>query len=95
MPNHPPLTGVTVLALTEIIALAHVGATVTWLNEHGDQITGVARHLVKDSCTAALLGSQDDIRDAFLRISGMFEYFLPVSEVLDKMAAGAFTVHAK
>jgi hypothetical protein len=88
MSAHAPLTETIVLALAEIVQAAHAGATVTWLTEHGDQVHGVARHLVKDSRTAAFTGPGNDIRDAYLRISGMFEYFLPVPEVLAKLALG-------
>lgn len=95
MNSHKPLTEATVLALAEVIRSARMGFSVTWLNEHGDQLKGVARHLVTNVDTAAFAGSDDDIRDTFLRISGMFEYFLPLPEVLAKMASRELLFHAE
>lgn len=87
MNSHEPLTAATVLVLAEIIQAVRAGATVMWFNEHGDALTGVARHLVTNVDTAAFAGPDDDIRDTFLRISGMFEHFLPLPEVLAKLAS--------
>lgn len=88
MSKHKPLTANTALGLAEIIQAAREGATVAWLDENDNRRTGVARHLVTNSHTAAFAGPDDDVRDAYLRISGLFEDFLPVSEVLAKLASG-------
>lgn len=83
-----PLTEQVALGLAEIIQAARRGAKVRWLTEGNHVREGVARHIVTNSRTAAFPGPTDDIRRCYLRISGTFESFLPIPEVLTKAAAG-------
>ena len=60
-----------------------LGKRVRWLDdESGDVLEGVARHIVISPDGAGFLSADDDIRDGYLRISGTFEHFIPVPDVL-------------
>jgi hypothetical protein len=80
--------------LSTLFNIVKDGARVRWLNENSATtalLDGVARHFVRDPQTAAFLNWEtDNVFEAYLRISGTFEYFLPVREVLDLIGAGEF-----
>jgi hypothetical protein len=78
------------VALSTIIEAAVHGSKVRWLNPAGDVMEGVARSIGDEKGNFA--GPKDDIRDCFLRISAMFEYFLPVSDLIPMVQAGTFVV---
>jgi hypothetical protein len=88
-----------VLNLNDALALATVldavkrNARVEWLAEGRADlgtVDGVARHLVRDPENAYFLGDEDDVRDAYLRVSSTFEHFLPVRDVLRLVREGKF-----
>jgi hypothetical protein len=55
---------------------------------------GVLRHFVQDPHTAAFLTGRDDVRDAYVRISGMMEHFLPVGDVVSLIRRGYMVVQS-
>ena len=65
-------------------------AKVRWLNESGDILDGVARSIGDEQ--GNFLRSDEDVRDGYLRISSTFEYFLPVTEVMEMVSRGAFGI---
>jgi hypothetical protein len=86
-----------VLNLNDALALATVldavkrNARVEWLSD-GRALDGVARHFVRDPENAYFLGDDDDVRDAYVRVSSTFEHFFPVTELLAKVRSGEFVV---
>ena len=69
-----------------------LGHRVRWLTDDGNVLSGVVRHVVRDVKYATFPLDTDDIRDCYLRISGTFEYFLPVPEVVAKIGKLEFTL---
>ena len=56
-------------------------AKVRWLDPNGEDVReGTMRHLVRDADYPAFLHADDDVREAFVRITGTTgaEYFLPI-----------------
>jgi hypothetical protein len=77
------------VAISTILDATKSNARVAWLHE-GHVIEGVARHLVRDPENAYFLGDEDDVRDAYLRVSSTFEHFLPVRDVMRMIPLGEF-----
>lgn len=74
-----------------ILDAAQRGSRVRWLTANNDIIEGVARAL----CVArggGFLGAGDDVRDGYLWISGTFEHWLPVRDVMTMIGNGEFGV---
>lgn len=91
------------LSLPELAHLATLygwvkeGRTVTWAIE-GDTarlMTGVLRHFVREPERMGFLGPEDEVRDAYVRISAGMEWVLPVREVVLLMDDGMFIGEAK
>lgn len=63
------------------------GRTVTWaIDGNTDQLmTGVLRNFVRESDRMGLLGREDDVRTAYVRISAGIEWLLPVPTVVELM----------
>jgi hypothetical protein len=83
------------LSLTQAGQLAllldMVGKRVARAQEDGSVLKGTARHFVKDPERAGFLGPQDDVRDAYLRVTltSGFEAFWLVSDLMPETAAGS------
>ncbi len=73
--------------LADVVTAVRRSRRVAWtLNGSGDVITGTARSVGDERGNFA--GPDDDVRDCWMRITtdiGM-EVFMPVSEVLDRVA---------
>lgn len=77
--------------LSTLFSIVQDGARVRWLVGSGGVVTGVARHFVRDSETAGFLDwNTDNVLDAYLRVSGTLEYFIPVRDVLALLGRGEF-----
>jgi hypothetical protein len=48
-------------------------------------MTGVLRNFVRESDRMGLLGREDDVRTAYVRISAGIEWLLPVPNVVELM----------
>ena len=85
----------TASVIGDIIEIAQTGAKVSWVTDDGDIIDGIARHLVKDPDNAVFLGSKDDVRDSYLRVTTKngWEAFLPVAELITKVLDNTFLQH--
>lgn len=77
-------------------ALNHLAELYRWVKENrkvtwaidGDAAhlnTGVLRHFVREPERMGFLGNEDDVRNAYVRISAGMEWVLPVSDVLALM----------
>jgi hypothetical protein len=84
------------VALATILEAAQTNARVRWVDDdHTDGVNeGTARHLVKDPETAGFLGSGDDIRDGYLRVTTVagFEAWLPVSQLIEMVSETTFVI---
>jgi hypothetical protein len=90
---HQPLTFVQLLQLSELVEASNRHATVRWAVDGDLDViaSGVARHFTRDTF-GNFPTHTDDVRDGYLRISGMVEHFLPVSTVLDLHTRGLFFI---
>ncbi len=90
-------TTLNLAALTNLGLLAgwiRDGRKVTWAID-GDVtrlMTGVLRHFVREPERMGFLGADDDVRDAYVRISAGMEWVLPVTEVVALMGEQLFVV---
>lgn len=66
--------------LAAVIGACQHGSKVRWLTESGDVMEGVARSIGNDS--GGFLLPDQDVREAYLRISAGMEIFWPMSKVL-------------
>lgn len=79
--------------LADIMLACERGETITFmLEDDGPVITGVARHFVKDPEQAYFIGSGIDVRDAYVRTSGMFETFTPVMDMVKALTEGRASI---
>lgn len=85
-----PLTLQTAKALGEIIDLAQRGARVKWLVENDNIMTGVMRSV--GDAQGNFLRADDDIREAFVRVSATFEHFIPVMDMVRLIKRHEFAV---
>lgn len=83
-----PLSSRAVLALAWVIHAAEREAPVRRLTGDGDVIEGVARRLVISPDNSAFPGRGHDVRDCYLRVSGTFERFWPVAELVEQFGTG-------
>ena len=91
-----------ILSLSDAVALATVldaaiqGARVRWVDDnHPDGVNaGTARHIVRDSRSAAFLGADDDVRDAYLRVTTLagWEAWLPVADLIGMVRETTFVI---
>lgn len=91
-----PDTTTGVVTLADAIALGTLaewvtqGRTITWAID-GDVtrlMTGVARHFVTGPDNFAFIGSREDVRDAYIRISAGMEWTISVREAMTMLADG-------
>lgn len=78
--------------LTVLYDAVKSNASVEWLDDNNNHHEGVARHFVRDPENAFFLNDDDDVRDAYVRVSSTFEHFFPVRELLAKVRLGEFVV---
>lgn len=88
MPNHPPFNMRTASSVSTILDWARRNARITWAvgGDTDRLLTGVARSVGDEHGNFA--GSDDDVRDLYLRVSATFEHFLPIPEVIDLLEQG-------
>lgn len=67
------------------------GQRITRLLPNGDLSTKVARAFTLDG--GGFLGREDDVRDAYVWVSGMTEEWWPVSELLDGIKDGTVALN--
>ena len=87
--EHGPLTVSDLVALSTLLEATKV-RRVRWLNEHGDLLDGVARCFAHEG--GGFLGKDDDVRDYYLHVSGTFEHWLPVRELIPMVNEGRFVL---
>lgn len=68
-------------AIGDVIRATENGAGVRRLMPDGTIVSGVARHIVSSPETAYFIGD-GDVRDGWLRVSGLSEMFWPMTEVI-------------
>ena len=86
----------TASAIGDIIEIAQTAAKVTWVyDDESLPRHGVARHLVTSPETAGFLGAEDDVRDAYLRVTGKsgWEEFFSVQFLIEKILDNTFLQH--
>lgn len=87
------LTIADVIALSTIVDAASQSASVRWLDESGNIRSGVARHIVRGASDFNFLGRDQDVRDAFLRItSGGLEITIAVRALIEMVNATEFVI---
>lgn len=86
--DRAPLTSVTVLALAKIVQAAQLTARVSRMTPEGDVLRGTVRNLVVSPDNPVFLRATDEVRDAYLWVSGVWEHFWPVSELVGEVARG-------
>jgi hypothetical protein len=79
-------------ALGALTEAARLGLRVEWIDADNNHHSGVLRHIVHDAETASFLNETDNVWEAFVRITGTFDYFLPVPEVVAMLRGGTFVV---
>lgn len=78
-------------ALTEIVDACIHGYKVARLMPDGSTvIEGVARSIGDEQ--GNFLRRDEDVRNGFLRVSGVFEYFWPVRELMPQVHGAEFVV---
>lgn len=89
--THRPLTLATATDLAAIIGWAQRCARITWaVNGDPERLrTGVARCIGDENGN---LTFDQDVRDLYLKVSGTYEHFLPISDVLVQLRAGLIFV---
>lgn len=91
---HPPLTIDTVHLLSRLVNATMHGRRVRFLSNDSDAVVkGELRHIVKPD-SIALLPADADLRDGRVRVTADLgvEYFLPVTDVLARMARAEFGI---
>lgn len=88
--NDDRVTADDVLELYTILDAAARGARVRWMTDNHDILDGVARCIAHDG--GGFLSADEDVRDGFLHVSGISEWWLPVREIMAKVRVGAFAV---
>lgn len=86
MTDHGPLTVSDLTSLSIIAQAAERSARVRWLLDEGEVAEGVARAITHDD--GGFLSSGDDVRDAYLWVSGVTERWLPVSSLVNGVRMG-------
>jgi hypothetical protein len=79
--------------LQVVLEVAQQGAKVAWVDNDGSTVyKGTARHIVKSPDNIGFLGRNDEVRDAYLRITmqGGLENFIKVRDVMELVAHNEF-----
>lgn len=96
--THAPLTQGEAIALGELLTAVRAGKKVTYSLDGGDTIfQGVLRHVVVSPTNFAFLLNDGDVRDGFVRITGISgpsESALAIPAILDLIREGLFAVSA-
>jgi len=87
-----PLTVRTLVYLADLAGACQRTERVRWLLEGGVVAEGTARCFAHQG--GGFLNSDEDVRDAYVHISGNGEIWLPVSDVLALMERGEFAIGA-
>lgn len=87
-----PLTVRTLVHLSTLAGACQRTERVRWLLEGGVLAEGTARCFAHEG--GGFLGADEDVRDAFVHISGHGEVWLPVMDVVALMERGEFAVGA-
>ena len=82
-----------VLALAEVIEAASQTAKVAYIGIGGEVVYGTARHIVGNPDTVGFIRSDQDIREAYLRVTLKtgFEAFPTVAYLADAHKRGEFS----
>lgn len=83
----PILTIADAIVLSDIIACCSGGQPIT-LAEDERIVSYTARAIVGDDEGCGLLSSKQDVRDGFVWMSGTFERFMPVVEMMALVKSG-------
>jgi hypothetical protein len=89
--TNQPLTVSTLTRLGMLAEAVERKQPITRLLPDGNTVTKVARAFTHDG--GGFLGRDDDVRDAFVWVSGMTEEWWPVSELLDGIREGAVALN--
>jgi hypothetical protein len=92
-PARPPLSIPEVLALAKIIDAAEHGAYVRRLVDDR-LVEGVAR-CITGQPGGGFLHADQDIRDGFLHVSALGEFWWPIGELVESIGVGEFAVDSK
>lgn len=93
--NATPITIPQVFQLYDIVDAAARSAKVRWLGDDSYTIhEGTARHIVQSPENFGFIGSDQDVRDAYLRITSLtgMEYAVSVRRLMSLVEMGGFAV---
>jgi len=92
MTDNRPLTVSDLVALSTIVETVQHGSRVRWLSDDNDVLEGTARSIGDDR--GMFLGNDEDVRDAFLRITSTsgFDYFVPMTKLAELVREGGFAI---
>lgn len=93
--NATPVTIPQIHQLYVITDAASRGAKVRWLGDDGYTIhEGTARHIVQSPDNFGFIRGDQDVRDAYLRITSVtgMEYAVPVKRLMHLVEMGGFAV---
>lgn len=90
--THKPLTVSDLVALSTVAEAAQHGARVRWLSDNDDVLEGTARSIGDER--GMFLANDDDVRDAFLRITSTsgWDYFVPMARLAELVKEGGFAI---
>jgi hypothetical protein len=90
-----PITISQIFQLFTIVDAASRSAKVRWLGDDSYTIhEGTARHIVQSPENFGFIGGDQDVRDAYLRITSVtgMEYAVPVKRLMSLVEIGGFAV---
>lgn len=91
MTDRPILTVSELNALATLLRAVQTCAKVSWIDPNSERvIDGTARCFAHFG--GGFLGQEDDVRDHYVHVSGLFESWLPVADVIPIVKAGTFCV---
>lgn len=93
--NATPITIPQIFQLHTIVDAASRNARVRWLGDDSHTIhEGTARHIVQSPDNFGFIGSDQDVRDAYLRITSLtgMEYAVSVRRLMHLIEMGGFAV---
>jgi hypothetical protein len=85
------LTMSNLIALGEIVRAAQGTRPIRWSTDGGATICeGIARAITHDG--GNFLSGEDDVRDGYLWVSGIFERWIPVRDLMPLVNTGLFAI---